>query len=234
MCNQVVSKSAGDALKVLVLVWALLAASSGYGAPSAEWKVALNQEGIKVLTRQVPGSAYKEYKGITTVPASAASVMAIFTDQGANKQWLEGCWKARTIEESGFHSQTAYQVYDFPWPATDRDFVIGFEIKQTGENAFFLRMHDRSAQVPEKTDRVRAEMPSGYYEVNQLSPDRTEVVMAQHVDPNGDLPSWMVSSLVTDTPYYSLKRLRRMVTDKKYANAAFMRDDEGRVTSVRH
>lgn len=231
MCNR---KRPYLSMSMLAVAFVFLFSSSSYAEPSGEWEVALDQDGIKVLTREVPGSSYEEYKGITTVTASAASVMAIFTDQEANRKWLEGCMEAETLEHSGFHSQTAYQVYDFPWPATDRDFVIEFEIKQTGENDFFMAMHDRSGQVPERPDLVRAEMPSGYYEINQLSPDKTEIVMAQHVNPNGDLPSWMVNSLITDTPYYSLKSLKEMVAEEKYADADFVRGDEGRVTSVAH
>lgn len=234
MYNRIAFKRSTHAASMLVLAVVFLVSSSSYAEPSAEWDVALNQEGIKVLTRGVPGSPYEEYKGITTVPASAATVMAIFMDPSATEQWLEGCRKVEMIERSGFYSQTTHQVFDFPWPATDRDFVIGFETEQTGENAFLLTMHDRSGELPEKPDLVRGEMPRGYYEVRQLSPDKTEIVMAQHVNPKGDLPSWMVNSLVTDTPYYSLKSLRSMVSDKKYADAAFVRDDEDVVTSVTH
>lgn len=221
-----------------VVAFAVLAlfivTSPSQAEQSPEWEVALNEEGIKVSTREVPGSSYEEYKGVTTVPASAASVMAIFTDPGANQEWLHGCSKLETIENSGFHSQTLYQVFDFPWPATDRDFVIDFDIRQTGENEFFMAMHDRSDKVSKKIDRVRAKMASGYYEIRQVSTDKTEVVMAQHVEPNGDLPAWMVNSLITDTPFHSLKNLRDMVTRETYSNAAFVRDEEGRVSGVTH
>lgn len=232
MRTQITSESAHHATVVLALALVLLASPSIQAGSSPEWEVALNQEGVKVLTREVPGSSYDEYKGITTVPASAASVMAIFTDPNANKKWLEGCTKVKTIDYSGFYSQTVYQIYDFPWPATDRDFVIEFEVEQTGDNEFFMAMHDRSGQVPEKPDLVRAEMVSGYYEIKQLSPDKTKIVMAQHVSPSGNLPSWMVNSLITDTPYYSLKSFRSMVSDKKYSDATFVRDEQGKIESV--
>lgn len=223
------SDNAALTLAALFLFFVSLPSSA---EPSPEWEKALNEDGIKVLTRDVPGSPYKEYKGVTTVPASAASVMAIFTEPDTNREWLHGCTKVETIEHSGFHSITTCQVFDFPWPATDRDFVIDFEIKQTGENEFVMTMRDRSGQMPEKPDLVRARMPSGYYEIRQLSHDRTEIVMAQHVEPNGDLPGWMVNSLVTDTPYYSLKNLKGLVKKGEYSDAAFLRDEEGKVTSV--
>lgn len=222
-------------LAICILAMILIAlspATSGAEEFSEDWEPAVKDGDIRIYTRSVRDSSYKEFKAITTLQASSATVMAIFTEQSANKQWLAECTDAEVLEYSDFHSQIAYQAYNFPWPASDRDFVIEFDVRQTGKSNFLLRMHDRSEHIGEKASYVRAELKNGYYRIKQLSPEKTRVTMVQHVNPGGSLPAWMVNQLITDTPYYSLKNLRKLVLKSPYSEATFVRNNQGEVTDV--
>ncbi len=223
----------GTRRTLLALLLTMLVTSFVHAGQSESWDLALDKHNVQIYTRNVEGSAFKAYKAVTVVDASLASVLAIFSNPDANREWLEGCVHFEEIERSDFYSYSAYQVWDLPWPAKDRDFVVDVNINRIDEHIFHIQMEDRAERRPEDSDRVRASMPSGYYLLTEVEPGKTEVVMSQHVEPNGNLPGWMVNSLVTDTPYKSLRNLHDLATREKYSQASFVEDDDGRITGIR-
>ena len=46
-------------------------------AQAEDWKVAKNEDGIKVSLSEVPGSQYKAYQGVTTIKAPLAKISAL-------------------------------------------------------------------------------------------------------------------------------------------------------------
>ena len=217
---------------ILALLLTLSFSVSSHAEQPEDWALALEEKGVSIYTRDVPGSDFKAYKGVTVIDAPLASVLGIFSNPEANREWLEGCVSFEEIERSSFYSYSVYQVWDLPWPATNRDFVVDVNIKRVEDGVFHIAMDDRSDMKPEHPDRVRASMPSGYYRLTEVAPGRTEVITAQHVEPNGSLPGWMVNSLVTETPYQSLLNLRELASGQKYADATFIENDNGRIAGV--
>ena len=218
---------------ILALLTTLFFSATVQAEQPNDWELALEEKGISIHTRDVDGSAFKAYKGVTVIDAPLASVLGIFSNPRANREWLEGCVSFEEIARSSFYSYSVYQVWDLPWPATDRDFVVDVNIERVKDGVFNIQMDDRAGMKPEHPDRVRASMPSGYYRLTEVAPGKTEVIMSQHVEPNGSLPGWMVNSLVTETPYESLRNLRDLATGQKYADATFIEKDNGRIAGVR-
>ena len=42
-----------------------------------------------------------------------------------------------------------------------------------------------------------------------------------HLDPAGPLPAWLVNKLAVDSPYSSLKNIKRIIADKKFQHQQF-------------
>lgn len=222
----------GMTMAILALLTSLLFTGSSQAEQPEDWTLAVEEQGIRIYTRDVAGSGFKAYKGVTVIDAPLASVLGIFSNPKANREWLEGCVSFEEIDRSSFYSYSVYQVWDLPWPAADRDFVVGVDIERVEDGVFHIRMQDQAGQKPEHPDRVRASMRSGYYRLTEVAPGKTEVIMSQHVEPNGSLPGWMVNSLVTETPYESLRNLQDLATRQKYSQATFIEKDNGRIAGI--
>ncbi|NAT17907.1 hypothetical protein CU663_27675, partial [Pseudomonas syringae pv. actinidifoliorum] len=62
------------------------------GAAQAEdWKVARNEDGIKVSLSEVPGSDYKAYQGIAVINASVSKLRALQEDVAGACAWIHEC-----------------------------------------------------------------------------------------------------------------------------------------------
>jgi len=48
-----------------------------------------------------------------------------------------------------------------------------------------------------------------------------EVLYQVHSEPGGNLPSWLVNSIVVSQPFYTLVKMKKMITRPKYRNAEY-------------
>ncbi len=56
----------------------------------------------------------------------------------------------------------------------------------------------------------------GAWNIMPLSGDSCRVVFRLHVEPAGEIPSWLANIAVIDTPYHTICNLRDMVKRDKY------------------
>ena len=70
--------------------------------------------------------------------------------------------------------------------------------------------------LPENKDYVRVRQLEGAWNIMPLSENRCRVVFRLHIEPGGEIPSWLANIAVIDTPYNTLKNMREMVKREKY------------------
>ncbi len=171
-----------------------------------------NQEGIKVYTRKVSGSAILEYKAGIIVKAPADQVIALFEDDEKVPLWFyHGC-RANLVEPPDGNTKLYYFVARFPWPASARDIVFE-RIKSrdpvTGEIRYTLKaVPDR---LPRKRGIVRVRHLKTSWNFTPLPDGRTEIHFQQHSHPEGFIPPFIANKLVVDIPFYSLRNFRGLV-----------------------
>jgi hypothetical protein len=72
--------------------------------------------------------------------------------------------------------------------------------------------------VPTKTGVVRIDHSDGKWVITPTGPDEVKVVYTIHVDPGGDLPSWLVNMFATEGPLHIFRSLKQELQKPAFKN----------------
>ncbi len=178
------------------------------GAAHAEdWKVAKNEDGIKVSLSEVPGSQYKAYQGVTTIKAPMAKVLGLQEDAAAACAWIHECKSQKLLKHEGDQSWT-YTQFNTPWPVTPRDSVLLVTTVKGNDGSLTRNLKGLPTYIPEEKGFVRVAQVEGFWKMVPKGDNVTEVTYQVHTEPGGSVPSWLANKFVVDAPFNTLKALK--------------------------
>lgn len=209
------------ALLTLLLSEMVFAAS-----PEAEWELMRDKNEVQVYTRSVPDSAYKAFRGETVLDVELNRVMALMDDTEACVDWMHSCTSPRLIRKLSPLDRYTYMVNDLPWPATDRALLLRATIsQQLPERIVTVALESVAPEslsvpdqqrLPESNGAVLVEKAQGFFRFTPLENDQTHVEYQMHLELGGALPASMVNAQLVDTPYHTLKNMRKQVLADQY------------------
>lgn len=159
----------------------------------------------------------KQYYAKVVVDASVDKIVSLFVNDQLFPEWVHQCSFGRVEKGSDDHSFVTYQTYSMPWPVKSREFAWEVGVSREGEG-YLLSMRDISdTYFDSKPDNyVRGRIVKGFYRLIPLNGDRTQVIASQKVDPKGNLPSWLVNSMLTDGPLNTLSAMKGILESNQY------------------
>ena len=208
--------------KVFTITLAIICFLSIIHANAKEnnWKLKKNSKGIKVYTRKIENSNFKESKAEMEIETSISSLIFLFTDVDSLTAWYPNLKSCKLLKEISSMEFLMYQVIDLPWPVKDRDSVINFKMKYNRKNGSVTIVYNDYANVlPEKNDLVRIKKIKANWKFIPVSNGKVKVVYQVHGDPGGKLPSWLANSTCVDNPYRIFKKIKNTVVKPRYRNA---------------
>lgn len=214
----------------MLLLCGVSAAAGDWRDPDdPDWYLAKETPSRQTLTRSVEGSSVEAFQGRGVLAARLESVLAIFHDPEACRDWVHQCVVSRRHPGQEFRRAVVYGVNDFPWPADDRDYVLEAELDyEAGRQLAVIRYEVIESELePANDDYIRIPMMSIRYQLRALSDRETEIIWVQHTDPGGLLPSWLLNMLLVDIPFESMERLEQLANQPRYARAELQLDEQG-------
>lgn len=205
-------------LSILMLV--ILLFSSSTLSAANDWRLEKDEENIKVYLRDTAGSAVKSFMGKTRVKTSLSALLSVLNDSINYPRWLFNTRSAKTISRKGDDLLTNYVVTNMPWPVADRDAVIVSKRTQNPSNKRVeIKLSNNPTQVPKVKGKVRIENLKGRWLFTPINKNEVDIVYEMSIDPGGNIPKWVVNSMTVDLPFNTLKNLKRISREPKYANA---------------
>ncbi len=178
----------------------------------------LQKSWLKIYTCPVPSSDFLSFVGIAEIDAPQHSVLHLLYDLDAATEWV---WKTREMrvlqELSEDEGRIVYQLVSAPWPVSDREIVSqsqGFLDPDTGE--IYITITAKPDFIPENDNYVRVPQLEGAWNIMPLTDTSCRVVFRLHLEPGGEIPSWLANIAVIDTPYNTLANMREFVKREKY------------------
>lgn len=215
-------------LKIRLLLLNLLLVSS-INIFSQNWKFEFEKDGVKVWTRKLDWSAIKEFKGETTINTNLGSVLYVLDDVENYPKWVYNCIQAYRVRKDSDYKGFIYSAIKTPWPVTNRDMVYQYSVSQNKTTLeVTLNVMAVKGMVPDK-GFVRMTYMKSSYTLTPIEKNKVKVVFQNHSDPAGDVPLSIVNKFITDTPYYTLLNLRKMIENphfKKHYNDKVKEPDE--------
>ncbi len=202
-----------------LLVIASLMASQ---ACIADWELTKedSKRQILVYTRAAEQSDIREFRGEMRLQTTLSALVALIEDNKAGPEWIYHCRALEVIEQVSERERLFYMVTEAPWPVKDRDSVIYSVLTQSADDySVHVEMQVRNDVFPANDDFIRITNMKGFWEFRPEADGWVTVIYQVHVDPAGGIPAWLANSMVVDSPYYTLKNMRKMVAEEPYISS---------------
>lgn len=204
-------------LLTFLLVWMNVCS-----AHAGDWSLKKDEDGIRIYVRNMEGSKFRSFRGVTDMPTTLHALMAVHKDGSMAKQWLKDCEKAEFITDFDPQGYSMYFRTKAPWPVKDRDYALRYTLSQDpATRTLVLQFTGDADLVPEQKDCVRMTKIDGIWRMTPMGAGLVHVEYEVHADPNGDLPAWLANQFVIDQPFHTLKKLRKQVLLPKYQSQRF-------------
>jgi hypothetical protein len=179
------------------------------------WQLRKTQDGIPVYTRKFDGSPILEYKANVTLNVSIDKAIALFEDEKQISRWYYQCVHSEFVATEGPDKTVIYLILHLPWPVAPRDFV--FRRTKTKDLASGVITYTLTAlpdRLPQVKGMIRVTSIKSLWSFKSLPDGKTEIFFQQHTDPAGSVPISLINQLAVQTPFYSLKNFRKLITGK--------------------
>lgn len=193
------------------------------------WSLIKNSSGIKVYERAVPPNLM-EYMGVTAIDAKMEIIGEVLRDVPSFNKWQSDCLGAQVEKKFDKNNMVIYMVLTPPL-IDGRDIVLKNKTMYDWDNARLLITFQATDEVkiPLEKNRTRVKVMTGSYEMEYLGRTKTKFTYKLLVDPGGDIPKKMAYSVMSGYPYGTLKALKKISADPKYATLVKGSEDEARI-----
>lgn len=198
------------------------------------WKLEKTKDKVAFYLRDYPGTSIPEFKAVTQIQATMASILAVLLDIKAYPEWVHQCTRAFTIDAENDQEQYVYQVSRLPL-ARDRDMILHAELSHSNHGRVVVIQLEaepdycKKNKVPackqiDPSRYIRVEESLGSYRLKRLNGSLVELTWQQYINPGGKLPSWLIRALISDIPVKTLNALHDMVQRPEYQNSRLVFD----------
>jgi len=225
VANQSLNRNLRKILTIIALPGLLLCLSCAIAEPlwqeaDLEWKLKRDRNGIQVFLSKVPGSRFRAVMSVMEIQAKPKELAALVTDLDSCPNWAAMCKSAKIVERISASESVVYSVNDAPFPVRDRDIVAHVKWRYDPTNGkISMRSSAKPDGLPKKKGAIRVQYASSEWHFTPKGDDRVLVESYAHVDPNGKVPAWLINLLIVESPYKTMKNMRKLILKGDYRDA---------------
>lgn len=193
----------------------ILLITSFITSPDSDWKLELDKEGIRVFTRYVEGSDFKEFKADMVMDGTLSEIADIIADVEKFPEWSYKTTSVKIIKKEGNTIQYFY-VSDTPKFLKTR--VAFFESEKSIDpktNEITFSLINIQGNQPISDNEILIPTMKGYWKLTPLDDNKVRVTMQMLTEPGGIIPAWLANLVVVDSPFVTLKGLREQFNKKR-------------------
>ena len=198
---------------VISLILPIAIASPALGA-EPKWEYLFTEEGIRVSSRDIPGTSLVEFRGTGEISSGILQVAAAIWDHDRKTEWMRNCVGSKLIESRSPKNEIVYNRTGSPVAiVSDRDIVVeGHATIDREKKGLSIKFWEVShPKMPEVEDVVRMPRLRGHWKITQLSKDKSHMEYQVQADPGGIIPKWIVNWLNRKLPFFTIKNLRTQI-----------------------
>lgn len=205
-------------ISIPLIFFLFLIIGSSTVAFSQEWDLREDVPGIKIYTRDFPGSNFKEIKAEVSVKSTLAGVTKFFNDITLFTKWMYACITAYELKKVSATDGYVYTVIAANWPVRDRDAITHYVWTQDPETKIILiTLTGVKDYIAEQPGIVRTESLTGTTQIVPEKDGMVKIIYLLHIDPGGSLPGWLANFFVTSGPLKSFQKLVELLSQKEYS-----------------
>lgn len=196
----------------------LLLPAAAVRADNTAWQLVSNRDGIRVYTRDNPGTSLKSFRGVTQLRLrDEYALVALLNDYPDYPDWLHFVDGARELSRRGPLERVLRFTTLLPWPLENREGILDCRVHQERNGRVVVRLINHPGALPPNPHYIRFPKLSGELTFQRLGNDgQIRVTYQLSLDPGGYIPNWLTNILLRDAPYFTLERLRQVVHRPRY------------------
>ncbi|MCG8311620.1 MAG: START domain-containing protein [Pseudomonadales bacterium] len=184
-----------------------------------EWQLQVNKNDIQIYVSDTPDSRYQTVKAQVVVTAGLKKLITFVQDETINIDWVPFSGGAKLLDRPTPKDSIVHFVVEGSWPFQDRDAIALFSISQNSDDLTTkITMTNKPNYLPLSPDYIRMPSYSGFWSLKPLTPDTTLVIYQNHVEPGGNIPSWIANTVAVSSTFKALDNLRTHI--RKYDRIA--------------
>ena len=202
----------------LILMLALtLAAHASETEEEPEWILVTDRDGVKVYRQDESSTRLKTFRGVARMPVDDFKAIGVLMDDyQAVAAFMHMVSEIRDVKRHSHSKRDVYVTTQLPWPVSDRDAPLRVNFYQEPDTYDLVMPIQLNPGMPEQDGYVRMPQMEGYYRFSPVAPGVVEVTIEVILDPGGAVPAWIANIILRDIPYFSLKRLRRVINQPRF------------------
>ena len=187
-----------------------------------QWKKILDKEDVQVFSSRVQDSKFRAIRAQMIVKVDVKSFVALLEDRENCSSWASMCKEFSLLEKIDRDEYFVYVLNAAIFPIARRDLVAKitwFKDLETGRLTMDGQTVKDFQNMPKKKGIVRINDARIQWHFTSKSDGYVLVESYVHIDPNGNIPSWIVNYMSRTTPFRQMKKVRKIVQSGKYTNA---------------
>jgi len=177
---------------------------------SGEWELRKDKGGIKVYTKEHKEDDILEYKATVVINTDIEKLIHIIHDVENYPSWTTNCQSAEIVEVLNDTTRIEYLTTAVPWPLTDRDVVLQFQVVKQTDVYFEATLKSKPEAVPENDKNTRIVISQGNWIFKTINDSQVEIEHQFLSDPGGGIPMWIVNMFIVSGPYKTLHNLKEL------------------------
>ena len=206
------------ALITIFLAGIALSIFAAESAPTDDWKLVKQTNGVAIYNRPHPGSRLKEFKAVGEIDATTETIHKVIDDVDAYPSFMPYTTECRVIEKDS-DSILTYQRLS-PKIVSDRDYTLRIEKKTWAtENglAYLNRWSPANEHGPaEKPNVFRVKLCDGSWLLEPLGPNKTRATYSIFTDSGISVPAFLANTISETGISKLFAAVRKQAKDTKY------------------
>lgn len=197
----------------LILLWQLAwhpSVSASEPPTTEDWNQKSDTNGIKIFSREFPGSDVIAVRGMTTLPYPVEEVFAVMSDNIRSPEWVPMVEKKVTIREPNDRSRIEYATIKMNWPLKDRYTVAEGTLQIKPGNIYWISYKSVDGEYTDDS-RIRARLDLSTFYLKPDSGNSTFIDITLLSDPMGSVPKFLVNAFQKNWPTQFLNGLRKQI-----------------------
>ena len=176
------------------------------------WKLESDVAGVKVYSRAIEGSQFRQVKATAAVNASFETVLSILTDYENYKLWMNNITDSQVIEKEADTVHYVYAYEDTPWPVQNRYCVSKMTLIEESDLAV-LHFESVPRFMKSPRDAIEFARHKGYWKISK-NKGGCEIEYMLESNPGGYVPSWLMNQMSYGGPSKTIQNLRNLAENK--------------------
>ncbi len=178
-----------------------------------EWVLQSEKDGIRIFTRDVEGTRYKNVRGIADIQAPKDQVLRVLTDFDNFHLWNEHITESHKISSPDDTTHLVYTMEDAPWPVQDRYHVSRYTISDS-ELECLINFESIPDFLEKRSDAIEMKRQKGFWRITSNENGGCRVEFFMDRNPGGYVPAWLVNYMIVETPFKTLHKLLELIRNQ--------------------